>query len=79
MATTTPATAINSTLGATETGRSPLWPRSKKKSVVFADSQGLALTAVHFFSEFEEDLLGELQIHLSEIGSAAHLRDNKGD
>ncbi|XP_008298991.1 protein phosphatase 1 regulatory subunit 3C-B-like [Stegastes partitus] len=50
--------------------------RRKKKSVVFADSQGLALTAVHMFDE--DELLTELQFHLTEIEGAAaglHLED----
>uniref|UniRef100_A0A667ZQK1 Protein phosphatase 1 regulatory subunit n=1 Tax=Myripristis murdjan TaxID=586833 RepID=A0A667ZQK1_9TELE len=34
---------------------------NSKKSVVFADSRGLALTAVHVFNEAEDDLLAELQ------------------
>lgn len=68
---------------AAEVCSSPLWPRTKmKKSVVFADSQGLALTAVHIFSEFEDDVLSELQFHLSEMEGAkagTHLGENKGD
>ncbi|XP_022078396.1 protein phosphatase 1 regulatory subunit 3C-B-like isoform X2 [Acanthochromis polyacanthus] len=43
--------------------------RRKKKSVVFADSQGLALTAVHVFHEDEDE--DELQFHLTEIEGAA--------
>lgn len=39
--------------------------RKPKKSVVFADSRGLALTAVHIFNEAEEDPLTELQFHLT--------------
>ncbi|XP_026207675.1 protein phosphatase 1 regulatory subunit 3C-B-like [Anabas testudineus] len=79
--TTTPTTVINSTTEAAEVCSSPLWPRTKmKKSVVFADSQGLALTAVHIFSEFEDDVLSELQFHLSEMEGAkagTHLGENK--
>lgn len=56
--------------------------RKKKKSVVFADSRGLALTVVHVFNEAEDDALNELQFHLTEIEGAAtaglHLGDNKG-
>lgn len=50
--------------------------------MVFADSQGLALTAVHVFNEFEEDLLSELQFHMNEIEGATarpHLGERKGD
>ncbi|KAG7218552.1 hypothetical protein INR49_020199, partial [Caranx melampygus] len=52
----------------------------RKKSVVFADSQGLALTAVHVFDEAENDPLTELQFHLTEIEGATaalHLGGNK--
>ncbi|XP_075996914.1 protein phosphatase 1 regulatory subunit 3C-B-like isoform X2 [Genypterus blacodes] len=42
------------------------WPR-RKKSVVFADSRGLALTAVHVFNENEDNALAELQFHLNEL------------
>ncbi|XP_074484762.1 protein phosphatase 1 regulatory subunit 3C-B-like isoform X2 [Sebastes fasciatus] len=54
--------------------------RKKKKSVVFADSRGLALTAIHVFNEAEDDPLTELQFHLTEMEGAAaglHLGDNK--
>ncbi len=50
--------------------------------MVFADSRGLALTAVHIFSEAEDDPLTELQFHLTEIEGATaglHLGDCKGD
>uniref|UniRef100_UPI003AABCB6F protein phosphatase 1 regulatory subunit 3C-B-like n=1 Tax=Centroberyx gerrardi TaxID=166262 RepID=UPI003AABCB6F len=51
------------------------WPRRKKKSVVFADSRGLALTAVHVFDEAEDDQLAELQFHLTDLeGATARLR-----
>lgn len=56
--------------------------RKKKKSVVFADSRGLALTAVHVFNETEDNLLTELQFHLTEIEGATaglHLGENKGE
>ncbi|KAF7647525.1 hypothetical protein LDENG_00171270 [Lucifuga dentata] len=43
-----------------------VWPR-RKKSVVFADSRGMALTAVYVFNEAEDDLLSELQFQLSEL------------
>lgn len=52
--------------------------RKTKKSVVFADSQGLALTTIHVFNEAEDDLLTEPQLHLTEVeGGAAglHLGD----
>ncbi|XP_069756688.1 protein phosphatase 1 regulatory subunit 3C-B [Narcine bancroftii] len=42
----------------------------RKKTVVFADDQGLALTTVHSFSEFD-DSLAELQFELSDLDSAA--------
>ncbi|KAM7381047.1 hypothetical protein PAMA_012064 [Pampus argenteus] len=74
---TTATTALTS---ATVESSSQVWLRKKKKkSVVFADSQGLALTAVHFFSESEDDLLTELQFHLTELEDAAgglHIEDN---
>uniref|UniRef100_A0A3Q3WIL2 Protein phosphatase 1 regulatory subunit n=1 Tax=Mola mola TaxID=94237 RepID=A0A3Q3WIL2_MOLML len=44
--------------------------KKKKKSVVFADSRGLALTAVHIFNEAEDNLLTELQFHLTELEDA---------
>lgn len=56
--------------------------RKKKKNVVFADSRGLALTAVHIFDEAEENLLTELQFQLTEIESATaglHLGDDTGE
>ncbi|XP_054454904.1 protein phosphatase 1 regulatory subunit 3C-B-like [Anoplopoma fimbria] len=70
-----------STLAAAEIG-GPAWLRrkKKKKSVVFADSRGLALTAIHVFNEAEDDPLTELQFHLTEIEGVAagpHLGDNK--
>ncbi|XP_068585447.1 protein phosphatase 1 regulatory subunit 3C-B-like isoform X2 [Cebidichthys violaceus] len=59
----------------------PAWlRRKKKKSVVFADSRGLALTAIHVFNEAEDDMLTELQFHLMEVEGTAtrpHLGDNK--
>lgn len=72
-----------STSASAEIGSSPAWlRRKKKKSVVFADSRGLALTAVHVFNEAEDDPLTELQFHLTEIESATaglYLDDHKGD
>lgn len=53
----------------------------RKKSVVFADSRGLALTAVHVFNEAEDNLLTELPFHLTEVEGARaglHLGENKG-
>ncbi|XP_035987951.1 protein phosphatase 1 regulatory subunit 3C-B isoform X2 [Fundulus heteroclitus] len=44
--------------------------RSLGKRVVFADSQGLALTTVYVFSEDEDDPLAELQFHLTELEGA---------
>lgn len=49
----------------------PTWKRRKKKRVVFADSRGLALTAVHVFDEAEDILLSELQFHMSKLECAA--------
>ncbi|XP_039991149.1 protein phosphatase 1 regulatory subunit 3C-B-like isoform X2 [Xiphias gladius] len=54
--------------------------RKKKKSVVFADSQGLALTVIHIFDEAEDNLLTELQFYLTEIEDATatlHLGGSK--
>ncbi|XP_036407886.1 protein phosphatase 1 regulatory subunit 3C-B [Megalops cyprinoides] len=46
-------------------------PKAKgKKRVVFADSKGMSLTAIHVFSEFEEDPLSELQFDLSDLEDA---------
>ncbi|XP_018544228.1 protein phosphatase 1 regulatory subunit 3C [Lates calcarifer] len=62
-----------------EVGSGPARLRRKKKSVVFADSRGLALTAVHVFDESEDDALTELQFHLTEIEGATamlHLGGN---
>ncbi|XP_047232915.1 protein phosphatase 1 regulatory subunit 3C-B-like isoform X1 [Girardinichthys multiradiatus] len=44
--------------------------RSLRKSVMFADSQGLALTTVYVFTEDEYDPLAELQFHLTELEGA---------
>lgn len=60
----------------------PTWKKRKKKRVVFADSRGLALTAVHVFSEAEDNLLSELQFHMTEIEGAAsdlHLVPREGE
>ncbi|XP_049916411.1 protein phosphatase 1 regulatory subunit 3C-B-like isoform X1 [Epinephelus moara] len=65
---------------ATDVGGLAWLRRKKKKSVVFADTRGLALTTVHVFNEAEDDALTELQFHLTEIEGAAarlHLGDNK--
>lgn len=71
VATTPAATAV---VGGSS---SPTWKnrrKTRKKNVVFADSLGLALTAVHVFDETEENLLTELQFQLTEIeGAAARL------
>lgn len=56
--------------------------KRKKKSVVFADSRGLALTAVHVFSKAEDSVLSELQFRLTEIeGTTAGLNlvDDTGE
>ncbi|XP_042253055.1 protein phosphatase 1 regulatory subunit 3C-B-like [Thunnus maccoyii] len=72
-------TATAASTSASAENSSQAWLRKKKKkSVVFADSQGLALTAVHVFSESEDDLLSELQFHLTELEDATgrlHLGD----
>ncbi|KAM6964344.1 LOW QUALITY PROTEIN: protein phosphatase 1 regulatory subunit 3C-B-like [Tautogolabrus adspersus] len=79
----TTATTSSTTVSSETDGRLT-WlskKKKKKKNVVFADSRGLALTAIHVFNEFEEDLLTELQYHLTEIEGATaelHLGDNKG-
>ncbi|XP_040923156.1 protein phosphatase 1 regulatory subunit 3C-B-like [Toxotes jaculatrix] len=54
---------------AAELGSSSARP-GKKKSVVFADSRGLALSTVHVLNEAEDDPLTELQFHLTEIECA---------
>lgn len=76
------ATANATSTGASvETCGGPAWPRrTRKKSVVFADSRGLALATVHVFNEAEDDALTELQFHLTEIEGATagpHLGGNK--
>ncbi|KAJ8406826.1 hypothetical protein AAFF_G00297420 [Aldrovandia affinis] len=46
-------------------------PKAKgKKRVVFADSKGMSLTVIHVFSNFEEDILSELQFDLSDLEDA---------
>lgn len=75
-----PVATTTSTPASAEISGGPAW--KKTKHVVFADSQGLALTAVHVFNEAEDDLLTELQFHLTEIEGATaglHLGDNIGD
>lgn len=53
----------------------PTWRRRrKKKRVEFADSRGLALAVVHVFNEAEDNLLSELQFHMSELEGASELR-----
>ncbi|XP_062859913.1 protein phosphatase 1 regulatory subunit 3C-B isoform X2 [Trichomycterus rosablanca] len=51
------------------------WKSTKgkaKKRVVFADSKGMSLTAVHVFKEFEDDslLLSDLQFELADLEDA---------
>ncbi|XP_035517143.1 protein phosphatase 1 regulatory subunit 3C-B-like isoform X2 [Morone saxatilis] len=75
------ATATTTSASTELGGGGPAWLRrkKKKKSVVFADSQGLALTAIHVFDE-AEDPLAELQFHLTEIEGATaglHLGDSE--
>lgn len=40
---------------------------SYKKKVVFADSKGMSLTAIHVFKEFEDDPITELQFNLADL------------
>ncbi|XP_011618450.1 protein phosphatase 1 regulatory subunit 3C-B [Takifugu rubripes] len=61
--------ARNATASAEIVSR-PTWKKRKKKRVVFADARGLALTAVHVFNEAEDNLLSELQFHMTEIEGA---------
>ncbi|XP_074151961.1 protein phosphatase 1 regulatory subunit 3C [Sminthopsis crassicaudata] len=47
------------------------WKRSPsrtKKRVVFADSKGLSLTAIHVFSDFQEEPVWDLQFDLLDLG-----------
>ncbi|XP_029954804.1 protein phosphatase 1 regulatory subunit 3C-B-like [Salarias fasciatus] len=56
-------------------------PGRQKKSVVFADSQGLALATVHVLEELEDDELSELQFQLTQIEGATsrlQLEDSAG-
>ncbi|XP_059387971.1 protein phosphatase 1 regulatory subunit 3C-B-like isoform X3 [Carassius carassius] len=49
------------------------WKRPEiknKKKVVFADSRGMSLTAVHVFKELEEDPMLDLQFELSHLEDA---------
>ncbi|KAK1164587.1 protein phosphatase 1 regulatory subunit 3C-B-like [Acipenser oxyrinchus oxyrinchus] len=53
--------------------KNPEWrsPKTKsKKQVVFADSKGLSLTAIHIFSEFEENPMSDLQFDLADLEDA---------
>lgn len=76
-----PTATTTSTPASVEVSGGPAWlRRKKKKSVVFADSRGLALTAVHVFNEADDFQLTELQFQLTEIEGATsrlHLGDNK--
>ncbi|XP_006006374.1 protein phosphatase 1 regulatory subunit 3C-B isoform X2 [Latimeria chalumnae] len=45
-------------------------PKKTKKKVVFADSKGLSLIAVHVFSEFEEDPVSDLLFDLGDLEDA---------
>lgn len=50
-------------------------PVRQKKSVAFADSQGLALVTVHVLDELEDDGLSELQFQLTQMeGDTARLQ-----
>lgn len=78
----TPVTTSSTAVSAeAEDGLMWLKKKKAKKSVVFADSQGLALTAVHVFNESDDDLHTELQFHLTEIEEATarlHVGDITG-
>lgn len=63
--------AARSAAASAEAVSRPPWKRRKKKRVVFADARGLALTAVHVFSEAEDHFLSELQFHMSEMEAAS--------
>ncbi|XP_029933237.1 protein phosphatase 1 regulatory subunit 3C-B-like [Myripristis murdjan] len=71
---TATATMTMTTTTSVAAAGSRVWPGRKKKSVVFADSRGLALTAVHVFNEAEDDLLAELQFLADLEGATATLR-----
>ncbi|XP_003223828.1 protein phosphatase 1 regulatory subunit 3C [Anolis carolinensis] len=68
-----------------ETAESPAsdWQRSAgraKKRVVFADSKGLSLTAIHVFSEFQENPSWDLQfdlLDLEDITASLKLHEEK--
>ncbi|XP_028916634.1 protein phosphatase 1 regulatory subunit 3C [Ornithorhynchus anatinus] len=55
-------------------------PSRAKKRVVFADSKGLSLTAIHVFSEFQEESVWDLQfdlIDLKDITAGLKLHEEK--
>lgn len=68
------APEVDSSCGGGGAGRS-----RRKKRVVFADAQGLALAAVHVFDEAEDELLAELQFHLTELEDATAALQLGGD
>ncbi|XP_043930140.1 protein phosphatase 1 regulatory subunit 3C-like [Protopterus annectens] len=56
------------------------WESSKcknKKKVVFADSKGLSLTAIHVFSEFEENSELDLQFAIADLTAGLKLHDER--
>ncbi|KAM9424053.1 protein phosphatase 1 regulatory subunit 3C-B-like [Pholidichthys leucotaenia] len=67
-------TELTSTIEGAETSQVGISGK-EKKSVMFADSQGLALTAIHVYDESEEEELAELQFTLTELeGATAELK-----
>lgn len=59
--------AMTAVMSACRNGGKPV---RQKKSVVFADSQGLALATVHVLDESEDEGLSELQFQLKQIEGA---------
>ncbi|XP_004565273.2 protein phosphatase 1 regulatory subunit 3C-B isoform X1 [Maylandia zebra] len=51
--------------------------RKKRKTVVFADSRGLALATVHVYNECEDEVLSELLTEIEGAASGLHLADIK--
>ncbi|XP_063077600.1 protein phosphatase 1 regulatory subunit 3C-B isoform X2 [Engraulis encrasicolus] len=67
--TTTTTATVSSTPTKTTVGfKSP--SVKHKKRVVFADSKGMSLTAIHVFKEFDEDPLADLQFELADLENA---------
>lgn len=51
--------------------------RKKRKTVVFADSQGFALTTIHVYNESEDEALSELLTEIEGAAAGLHLADIK--